>query len=642
MPGKIENLLTRYEKGINNHDCQHWENHLLQDPAIELVNEISKRKTRRKTELLDVDLVRGSTFPKSKTEHDFKSIIMFSAMSILFFPFRGSWWIKKTNVLCYIVGCLIFATSLVNLYIYHNFLCIHDNQQCHHLQFHEIYEPILLFIVIAFMQCQIVSPLKLKNLDYFDQQIQSRQKRTSAERVSSLRAPRKITPIRRQSVHHCVHPSNNLDSLHETSSGSDHDDHLDTASDCHQHHQHHETHSSEENKESDHEEEPEELNTRTSRKSSRQHDDSDGNSSGEDNHDYKQYSPIVLKIGTTVWNEEEAPSKIYMSALQIGNKIFDRSRDDTKDSVQYFVIGMICSAVIALLPVMFKHEEIIDTIHEISNNVPSLHSEVISAVQNMNQMNFTICEDMKLKIGDILLLTVALTSTVSRLILTMTLFLMLSVAERAFKRKYFTAKLFSHITSTRKSMKFNIPHFRLYKVRNIKAWLCVRAFLRKRGPQRSIDCIVNTAFALALANVSWLCYQLLGEDESNQEINATNCIVIAWSVSVGLFLVRYMTLAMKINKKYRNLSVLLTEQINLYLQMEMKPHKKEQLQLAGNVLKLSNDLLKEIPTEAVPSGYLASSPFLYNFFKVLMLSAVSGVLSEMLGFKLKLYKVKLK
>ena len=74
-----------------------------------------------------------------------------------------------------------------------------------------------------------------------------------------------------------------------------------------------------------------------------------------------------------------------------------------------------------------------------------------------------------------------------------------------------------------------------------------------------------------------------------------------------------MTLGSKINKKYRNLSVLITEQvnylffgkfhvtninyfmkINLYLQMEQKPDKKEELMLANNVLKLAADLLKVI------------------------------------------------
>jgi len=57
-------------------------------------------------------------------------------------------------------------------------------------------------------------------------------------------------------------------------------------------------------------------------------------------------------------------------------------------------------------------------------------------------------------------------------------------------------------------------------------------------------------------------------------------------------LLRFITLGTKINKKYRNLSVLITEQINLHLQIEQKPHKKDELTVANNVLKLAIDLLK--------------------------------------------------
>ena len=85
----------------------------------------------------------------------------------------------------------------------------------------------------------------------------------------------------------------------------------------------------------------------------------------------------------------------------------------------------------------------------------------------------------------------------------------------------------------------------------------------------------------------------------------TNCEVISWCVSIGFFLVRYMTLASKTNTKYRNLSVLLTEQINLYLQMELKPHKKEQLQ---------EDRREKVPVEhrlaraCYPSGGMWAVP----------------------------------
>ena len=46
-----------------------------------------------------------------------------------------------------------------------------------------------------------------------------------------------------------------------------------------------------------------------------------------------------IYLGITQWNDKEAPSKVYMSALQIGNKIFDKSQDNP-DTLGYAIIGI--------------------------------------------------------------------------------------------------------------------------------------------------------------------------------------------------------------------------------------------------------------------------------------------------------------
>ena len=82
------------------------------------------------------------------------------------------------------------------------------------------------------------------------------------------------------------------------------------------------------------------------------------------------------------------------------------------------------------------------------------------------------------------------------------------------------------------------------------------------------------------------------------------------SVTIGVFLMQILTLGSKINKRfgkelvekvvqrfftrYLNSSVLYTEQINLYLRMDRKPHKKESLTRANAVLGLAVKLIKEI------------------------------------------------
>lgn len=96
-----------------------------------------------------------------------------------------------------------------------------------------------------------------------------------------------------------------------------------------------------------------------------------------------------------------------------------------------------------------------------------------------------------------------------RWILATIFFFQLAVAERTFKQRFLYAKLFSHLTSSRRARKSDLPHFRLNKVRNIKTWLSVRSYLKKRGLQRSVDVIVSAAFIVALLLLSFLSMELL-------------------------------------------------------------------------------------------------------------------------------------
>uniref|UniRef100_A0A9L0T831 Putative homeodomain transcription factor 1 n=1 Tax=Equus caballus TaxID=9796 RepID=A0A9L0T831_HORSE len=181
-----------------------------------------------------------------------------------------------------------------------------------------------------------------------------------------------------------------------------------------------------------------------------------------------------------------------------------------------------------------------------------------------------------------------------RLCLTWMFFFMMCVAERTYKQRFLFAKLFSHITSARKARKYEIPHFRLKKV--------------LRGHKTFLNDAYNWEFLI-------------------------------WETALLLFLLRLASLGSETNKKYSNVSILLTEQINLYLKMEKKPNKKEQLTLVNNVLKLSTKLLKELDTPFRLYG-LTMNPLIYNITRVVILSAVSGVISDLLGFNIRLWKIK--
>ncbi|RUS70098.1 hypothetical protein EGW08_022137 [Elysia chlorotica] len=333
------------------------------------------------------------------------------------------------------------------------------------------------------------------------------------------------------------------------------------------------------------------------------------------------------RVSCLIWEGNEC-KKVDLTALDIGWAIIDKV-DSLPESSDYFLIGLLFSVIISMIPLIFRAwmnkgsfpwNDLVTVSGLLSKvvEVPSL----VAAVYTWRQW---------------LLL---LNSVLQRFFLSLIFFFLLSVADRTFKQRLLYAKHFSYLTSSRRARKFTMPHFRLSKVRNIKIWLSLRSYLKRRGPQRSVDVIVSACFMCAICTVSLISLQML-KDSDNYLGYLCNWELLIWCGGLAIFLMRFMTVGLKINKKYRNLSVLITEQINLYLQMEQKPHKKDELILANNVLRLAEDLLKELESPFKISGFSAN-PVVYNVMRVVVLSAFSAVLTEVLGFKLKLYKIKLK
>lgn len=354
------------------------------------------------------------------------------------------------------------------------------------------------------------------------------------------------------------------------------------------------------------------------------------------------------KVSCTMWEKRDV-KKADLSVLDISSAIIGRV-EQIPDNMDYFYTGMVMSTLLSFLPSICRlcaavFEE--DSFPQSLNQKEQFPFSTVAPAIAQTSFNSTI--------GLISIYTsffvnaafssvlweryVILIGLLERLILGGFFFFLLTVAERTFKQRFLYAKFFSHLTSFRRAQKSELPHFRLNKVRHIKSWLSVRSYLRKRGPQRSVDVIVTATFIITLVLLTFLSFEIL--KDSFRLHSTINVEALVWCLLLGVFLLRFMTLGTKINHKYRNMSVLITEQINLYLQIEQKPNKKDELMLANSVLKLAADLLKELESPFKISG-LSANPYLYTITKVCILSALSGVLSELLGFKLKLHKIKIK
>ncbi|XP_052671646.1 protein PHTF1 isoform X4 [Harpia harpyja] len=329
-------------------------------------------------------------------------------------------------------------------------------------------------------------------------------------------------------------------------------------------------------------------------------------------------SPASAKVSALIWEGNDC-KKVDMSVLEISGIIMSRV-NAYQQGVGYQMLGNVITIGLAFLPFLYR----------------------LFRTDNLEQLcSISLKELLHIFCGAPASTPVIVLSAINfleRLCLTWMFFFMMCVAERTYKQRFLFAKLFSHITSARKARKYEIPHFRLKKVENIKIWLSLRSYLKRRGPQRSVDVVVSSIFLLALSIAFICCAQVLKGHKTF--LNAAyNWEFLIWEAALLLFLLRLASLGSETNKKYSNISILLTEQINLYLKMEKKPNKKEQLSLVNNVLKLSTKLLKELDTPFRLYG-LTMNPLIYNITRVVILSAVSGVVSDLLGFNIRLWKIK--
>ncbi|XP_075973537.1 putative homeodomain transcription factor isoform X2 [Anticarsia gemmatalis] len=350
--------------------------------------------------------------------------------------------------------------------------------------------------------------------------------------------------------------------------------------------------------------------------------------------------PSSDTVKCTMW-ERGSTLRAELSAVDISWYVVARAeRAMAADGCLWPALAM--AAAVALVAPAIRLVQVAieqDTRTEEELQALSLFTYIPSLVANYSQGSvFSLIGGAY---GDnIWVISTNLLSCCLRFALSALVFFLLAVAERAFKQRFLYAKLFSHLTSARRARKSELPHFRLNTVRNIKTWLSTRSYLRRRGPQRSVDVIVSAAFMLTLMLLACVSAQLLKDTVTLECGWLLEAMV--WSCCLGIYLLRLLTLGSNVNRKYRGcLSAILTEQINLHLAIEQRPESKEQLTVANNVLKLAADLLKELDSPFKISGICANH-YLYTITKVVILSALSGVLSEMLGFKLKLHKIKIK
>ncbi|XP_023606877.1 putative homeodomain transcription factor 2 isoform X2 [Myotis myotis] len=691
MASKVTDAIVWYQKKIGAYDQQIWEKSVEQREIKGLRNK-PKKTAHVKPDLIDVDLVRGSAFAKAKPESPWTSLTRKGIVRVVFFPFFFRWWLQVTSKVIFFWLLVLYLLQVAAIVLF----CSASSP--HNIPLTEVIGPIWLMLLLGTVHCQIVStrtpkpPLstggkrrrskKTKNsidkstetdngyvsldgkktvksseggVQSHEPQCETIQSEETtwnkgtmrnipskdtqrtvtnvSDEVSSEEGPETGYPIRRnvdrtsesilrnRKSHHYKKHYPNEDAPKSGTSCS---------SRCS---------SSRQDSESTRPESETEdvlwedlLHCAECRSSCTSETDVENphvnpcvKKEYRDDPFHQSHLPWLHsshpgleKISAIVWEGNDC-KKADMSVLEISGMIMNRVNSHIP-GIGYQIFGNAISLILGLTPFVFRLSQATDLEQLTTHSASELYAIAFGSNE------------------DAIVLSMVIISFVVRVSLVWIFFFLLCVAERTYKQRLLFAKLFGHLTSARRARKSEVPHFRLKKVQNIKMWLSLRSYLKRRGPQRSVDVIVSSAFLLTISVVFICCAQLLHVHEIFLDCHY-NWELVIWCISLTLFLLRFVTLGSETSKKYSNTSILLTEQINLYLKMEKKPNKKEELTIVNNVLKLATKLLKELDSPFRLYG-LTMNPLLYNITQVVILSAVSGVISDLLGFNLKLWKIK--
>ncbi|XP_024593870.1 putative homeodomain transcription factor 2 isoform X3 [Neophocaena asiaeorientalis asiaeorientalis] len=673
MASKVTDAIVWYQKKIGAYDQQIWEKSVEQREIKGLRNK-PKKTAHVKPDLIDVDLVRGSAFAKAKPESPWTSLTRKGIVRVVFFPFFFRWWLQVTSKVIFFWLLVLYLLQVAAIVLF----CSASSP--HSIPLTEVIGPIWLMLLLGTVHCQIVStrtpkpPLstggkrrrKLRKAAHLEVHREGDGSSTTdntqegAVQSHGTSTAYSVGAVFRDLWHAAFFLSgskkakNSIDKSTETDNGYVSLDGKKTVKSSEDGVQSHEPQC-----ETLRAEEatwntgalrnvPSKDTQRTVTNVSDEVSSEEGPETGyplrrhadrtsesilrnRKSHHYKKHYPNeshlpwlhsshpgLEKISAIVWEGNDC-KKADMSVLEISGMIMNRVNSHIP-GIGYQIFGNAISLILGLTPFVFRLSQATDLDQLTAHSASELY--VIAFGSN----------------EDVIVLSMVIISFVVRVSLVWIFFFLLCVAERTYKQRLLFAKLFGHLTSARRARKSEVPHFRLKKVQNIKMWLSLRSYLKRRGPQRSVDVIVSSAFLLTISVVFICCAQLLHVHEIFLDCHY-NWELVIWCISLTLFLLRFVTLGSETSKKYSNTSILLTEQINLYLKMEKKPNKKEELTLVNNVLKLATKLLKELDSPFRLYG-LTMNPLLYNITQVVILSAVSGVISDLLGFNLKLWKIK--
>lgn len=660
-------IIDNFKKKLATYDKENWEV-IIEKKQEKILNSLNSFESEEdfkistlREDLIDVDLIRGSLFYKTKPTYDWFQVTRKAVLRIILYPLYYYWWCQHLNQWLNILFLFIYG-------ILNSMLLSHKRIE-HIVSFDEIYCASISFFILGEIFIHAVStnfskPVSIKNSQNMSCNTnieQSNQDTTSLsnKRSSPTKRPKftSTTIESSNSIENVVHVDsisrpivintfNNYDEpIHKTKGvrfSKSFEENAGLSPNCNNLLGSHSIGSV--NSSADECIGPTDNDSRGSSSSMSENEIEQSNDSNlfnsskpTDTSMSQPYAQIDEKVMVSVWHGNIC-KKTRLTILEISTTIVNHV-EIFSSNYDYSTITVIFCIIMGFLPMTYRV-----CLALINHNYKQIDIIMYSntSLNFILKLFYIFYSIIKQECSFLLVVIIFI-----RLVCILCFMFMLIGAEHTYWQRLLYAKYFGALTSTRRAKRNGLPHFRLHKAKNIKAWLSIRSFIKKFGPQRSMDTIVSATFLLSVGLISIVCLQMIdfGSSEKHEGTFFFFSSFANWDLFFCCalncyFLLRFMSLGTEINNKYRNYSVLLTEQMNLYLQMEQSPQKKESYTIANNMLKLSCKLLKELERPFKVSGFIMN-PFLRNITRVIALSLFSGVISSLFGIRIKFWKIKI-
>lgn len=368
----------------------------------------------------------------------------------------------------------------------------------------------------------------------------------------------------------------------------------------------------------------------------------------------------LLETVKSVHWSAHGPEKVMLTAVdiraEIEKKIFEFRTNDN-----YYRLAFGCAVMIASVPTIFRswmfgrplYCEIMRFATFLEFPPPCLELEIKLDLWTAFKLFF-----VKVYGTSVWGVLGVFTSALSTFALVLVVLDLISGAVDTFKRRFLYAKYFSKLTSSRRARKADLPHFRLYKVDHIKVWLSLRSRRldldrHSIGPYKSSDTVAHFLFMVAIFLVGTCAVRAMqffsgkGDIEKASDTRSpwslADWFLIMWAVILAAYVQRIMLLASKTHERFQNTSVLLTEELNIHMRLlRAKPEKKDELAACNSMLKVAGSLIKELEgakSKKGQNGAFVLDPWLYSLVRVILLSALGALSSDLFGFRVRLWKI---